>query len=136
MQDNGQFSQVNGKSFDGSDPWWKHKSPKITEIEDEEEVPRVSSYGIGSKNWPGRDWVPPQTPSVAIPEAAEAIRKPKPPVQNQQLVTEATMQTSDREDGSARTTDSANGVESSSDAVDVNHESEIKEEPVNGVAVH
>ena len=38
----------------------------------------MSSYGIGSKNWPGREWVPPQTPSVAIPEAAAAIRKPKP----------------------------------------------------------
>ncbi|CAA6665568.1 unnamed protein product [Spirodela intermedia] len=70
-QDNGLTSPANGNPYNGPEPSWKQKTPELEEQ-------GSSSYGFGSKNWPGRDWVPPQTPSVAIPEAAAAIRKPKP----------------------------------------------------------
>uniref|UniRef100_A0A1D1Y414 Peroxisomal membrane protein PEX14 n=1 Tax=Anthurium amnicola TaxID=1678845 RepID=A0A1D1Y414_9ARAE len=137
MQYNGQSSQLNGRSFDGSDPSWKRKTPTITETEDEVEEPRVSSYSIGSKNWPGRDWVPPQTPSVAMPEAAVAIRKPKPSVQKQQLVSDSTMQPNDREEETARTADSSIRVEGASDGpLELSHQSEILEEHADEGSVH
>lgn len=98
-QENGQSSQSTGHQPDGSessDSWWNRKTT-FSETEQEAE-PRLTSHGVGSKNWPGRGWVPPQTPSVAMPEAAEAIRKPKPPAQKQQTAASSSSQSSDRED--------------------------------------
>ena len=42
------------------------------------------SYGAQTSEQPiRRSWVPPQPPPVAMPEAAEAIRRPKPLVQRE-----------------------------------------------------
>lgn len=99
----------------------------------------MSSYGIGSKNWPGREWVPPQTPSVAIPEAAAAIRKPKPkqpPAAEPPSVPPSGL----REDDPLKTPELAAGAGSSDDGMaEVNHHhlSEIKQEDAgDGVEAH
>lgn len=62
-------------------PWWQQKNPRITEIEDEF---KTASYGAQTSEQPiRRSWVPPQPPPVAMPEAAEAIRRPKPLAQKE-----------------------------------------------------
>ncbi|XP_040986949.1 peroxisomal membrane protein PEX14 [Juglans microcarpa x Juglans regia] len=82
VQDNGINSQLNG---DNSVPWWTRKNVKITEIENEDEV-KAGSYTSQTSEKPvKRTWVPPQPPPVAMPEAAEAIRRPKSSVQKEQL---------------------------------------------------
>ncbi|XP_062116276.1 peroxisomal membrane protein PEX14 isoform X2 [Humulus lupulus] len=73
-QDNGLNYSSNG---DGPVPWWQQKNPRITEIESEDEL-KTRSYGPPTSEQPiRRSWVPPQPPPVAMPEAAEAIRRPK-----------------------------------------------------------
>lgn len=63
---------------------WQKKNVKITEIENEEL--NAGSYGVRTSEQPvQRSWVPPQPPPVAMPEAAEAIRRPKPSVQREQI---------------------------------------------------
>ena len=58
-------------------PWWQQKNPRISEIENEDE-PKAPSYSAPANDPPvRRSWVPPQPPPVAMPEAAEAIRRPK-----------------------------------------------------------
>ncbi|XP_050375838.1 peroxisomal membrane protein PEX14 isoform X1 [Argentina anserina] len=79
MQDNG-LNYLNG---DSSVPWWQRKTPSITEIENEDEVKAASSQVV--RQPVQRAWVPPQPPPVAMPEAAEAIRRPKPSVQKESL---------------------------------------------------
>ncbi|XP_078431176.1 peroxin 14 isoform X2 [Wolffia australiana] len=116
---NKQISQVNGDSLDWSEQTsWKQK---VSDVEES----KVSSYGIGSKNWPGREWVPPQTPSVAIPESAAAIRKPKPKPP-QPPPTSATTAS----DPPAKVEDNENSQVGISEA---NQVSEITVEEVNGV---
>lgn len=80
MQENGHNNQLNG---DSSAPWWQRKTPSITEIENEDEVKAASSRPVQQPVQ--RAWVPPQPPPVAMPEAAEAIRRPKPSVQKESL---------------------------------------------------
>ena len=87
VQDNGVTYQLNG---DSSVPWWQQKNVKITEIENGDEL-KAGIYGQRISEPPvqppvQRSWVPPQPPPVAMPEAAEAIRRPKPAVQREQLV--------------------------------------------------
>ncbi|KAM3751696.1 hypothetical protein ACB098_04G129500 [Castanea mollissima] len=83
VQDNGVTYQLNG---DSSVPWWQQKNVKITEIENGDEL-KAGIYGQRFSEPPvQRSWVPPQPPPVAMPEAAEAIRRPKPAVQREQLV--------------------------------------------------
>ncbi|KAH0467669.1 hypothetical protein IEQ34_002702 [Dendrobium chrysotoxum] len=77
--------QENGQSQDiSSEPWWRKKSVKITELEPEGEEPLRQ---LTTNDWPSsqRTWVPPQPPSVAIPESAAAIRHPKPSLPIQDL---------------------------------------------------
>ncbi|KAK8657062.1 hypothetical protein V6N13_035322 [Hibiscus sabdariffa] len=64
---------------ESSTPWWQRKNVRITEIENEDEVKAAGSYGVKTNEQPSvqRTWVPPQPPPVAMPEAAEAIRRPK-----------------------------------------------------------
>ncbi|XVE57142.1 hypothetical protein DITRI_Ditri04bG0067600 [Diplodiscus trichospermus] len=74
MQDNGLNYLVDDES---STPWWQRKNVRITEIENEDEV-MAGPYGVRTNEQPvQRTWVPPQPPPVAMPEAAEAIRRPK-----------------------------------------------------------
>ncbi|XVE54959.1 hypothetical protein DITRI_Ditri03aG0122800 [Diplodiscus trichospermus] len=62
---------------ESSTPWWQRKNVRITEIENEDEL-KTGPYGVRTNEQPvKRTWVPPQPPPVAMPEAAEAIRRPK-----------------------------------------------------------
>ena len=64
-------------------PWWQRKNVRITEIENEDEL-KAGSYGVRTNEQPvHRTWVPPQPPPVAMPEAAEAIRRPKSSAQKE-----------------------------------------------------
>lgn len=80
VQDNGLNHLSNGN---GSVPWWQQNNSRITEIENEDES-KTRSYGAQPSEVPvRRTWVPPQPPPVQMPEAAEAIRRPKPSVQKE-----------------------------------------------------
>lgn len=82
VQDNGQNYQIDDEN---PVPWWQRKNVRITEVENEEEV-KTGPYGVRTHEPPvQRAWVPPQPPPVAMPEAAEAIRRPKPAVPKEQL---------------------------------------------------
>ncbi|KAI0524000.1 hypothetical protein KFK09_003364 [Dendrobium nobile] len=76
-QENGQSQEIS------SEPWWRKKSVKITELEPEGEEP-LRQLTTNDRPSSQRAWVPPQPPSVAIPESAAAIRHPKPapPIQD------------------------------------------------------
>ncbi|GLU20715.1 hypothetical protein SLE2022_368990 [Rubroshorea leprosula] len=72
--------QVNGLNYledESSVPWGQKKNVRITEIANENEV-KTGTSGVRTSDPVQRVWVPPQPPPVAIPEAAEAIRRPKP----------------------------------------------------------
>ncbi|XLQ98855.1 hypothetical protein HN51_053579 [Arachis hypogaea] len=85
-------SQVNGKDLnssvlDNSDnavPRWQAKNARIREIDNGVEN---NGYNAASSQQPiKRTWVPPQPPPVVMSEAAEAIRRPKPLVQKEQIL--------------------------------------------------
>ncbi|CAH8392940.1 unnamed protein product [Eruca vesicaria subsp. sativa] len=67
-----------------SGPWWQQKNPRSSDFGYETTTARP----IGIQNETStlepavlqkqRSWVPPQPPPVVMPEAAEAIRRPKP----------------------------------------------------------
>ncbi|KAJ4959763.1 hypothetical protein NE237_019673 [Protea cynaroides] len=82
-QDSRSTSQLNGYS---SEPWGQRKNVRITEIESEDEPRTISNGAVGvtKQQVPQRVWVPPQPPSVVMPEAAAAIRQPKPLIPNEQ----------------------------------------------------
>lgn len=81
VQENGVNHQFDGEN---TTPWWQRKNPRITEIDNEDEL--KAPYSARTNEQPiQRTWVPPQPPPVAMPEAAEAIRRPKPSVQKEQL---------------------------------------------------
>ncbi|XP_068643196.1 peroxisomal membrane protein PEX14-like isoform X2 [Aristolochia californica] len=77
-QGNGISTHLNGKSStvsgDTPEPWWRRKSVTISEIQPAMEEERPIR----------RAWVPPQPPSVVIPEAVAAIRQPKSAIQREQ----------------------------------------------------
>ncbi|GAV63778.1 Pex14_N domain-containing protein [Cephalotus follicularis] len=80
VQDNGVMYQLDG---DSSVPWWQRKKAQITEIEDEI---KGGPYSVRTNAQPIQSsWVPPQPPPVVMPEAAEAIRRPKPSAQREQF---------------------------------------------------
>ncbi|KAJ0048364.1 hypothetical protein Pint_15437 [Pistacia integerrima] len=82
VQDNGQNYQIEDEN---PVPWWQRKNVRITEVENEDEV-KSRPYGVRTNEPPvRRAWVPPQPPPVAMPEAAEAIRRPKSAVPKEQL---------------------------------------------------
>lgn len=75
-QDNGVTYQFSNNTLT---PWWEQKNFRITEIENGSD-PRtglVSSGTVNIDNPTARRWVPPQPPSVFMPEAAVAIQQPK-----------------------------------------------------------
>ncbi|KAF5732147.1 peroxisomal membrane protein PEX14 [Tripterygium wilfordii] len=81
LQYNGLSYQLDGES---SVPWRQQKSARITEIENEDEL-KAGPYGARTNEQRvQRSWVPPQPPPIVMPEAAEAIRRPKSAVQNEQ----------------------------------------------------
>ncbi|KAF8390413.1 hypothetical protein HHK36_024939 [Tetracentron sinense] len=82
VQDNGSVSQLNG---DNLVPWWQQKNARITEIETEDEMRTTPNGAVANEIPIRRAWVPPQPPPVAMPEAAAAIRQPKPSIQKEQL---------------------------------------------------
>ncbi|KAJ4752779.1 Peroxisomal membrane protein PEX14 [Rhynchospora pubera] len=79
-------TKVNTTTESSSEPWWRKKSVvKIAEAEAESDEPKQYPYGpaendvgLSQTQVPQRRWVPPQPPPVAMPEAAAAIRQPKP----------------------------------------------------------
>ncbi|RDX93727.1 Peroxisomal membrane protein PEX14 [Mucuna pruriens] len=79
-----QYQVNNGKvqdSGDNSVPWWQTKNVRIKEIDNEIEY--NGAPAASSQQPVQRTWVPPQPPPIAMPEAAEAIRRPKPVVQKE-----------------------------------------------------
>ncbi|RDX58388.1 Peroxisomal membrane protein PEX14, partial [Mucuna pruriens] len=123
-------SQVNGEDLNmkardspllnGDDPlpWWQRKNVRIREIDDENESNGVP-YAAASSHQAvqQRVWVPPQPPPIVMAEAAEAIRRPKPVVQKEQ------MSVAQSSDGS----DDMHGVPSEG-AVESSKSGEIQEE--------
>ena len=86
VQDNGLNYLVDDER--SSTPWWQRKNLRITEIENEDEF-KVGPYGVRTNEQPvQRTWVPPQPPPVAMPEAAEAIRRPKSSAQKETATVE------------------------------------------------
>lgn len=78
--ENGLSSELNGKAYNSSEPWWKKKTTEITELDPEAEELRQQQPPPVK-----RSWAPPQPPSVVIPEAAAAIRQPKSSGHKQQF---------------------------------------------------
>ncbi|XP_011028565.1 PREDICTED: peroxisomal membrane protein PEX14 isoform X2 [Populus euphratica] len=73
--------QLDGKSME---PRWQQKNARITEIENGDET-KAGPFGVQTSEQPvRRAWVPPQPPPVVMPEAAEAIRRPKQSIQKEQ----------------------------------------------------
>lgn len=69
-----ELSQSNteeGNGEDQSEPWWKKKTASTLEMVSDSS--NISGLSTPSQ----RVWVPPQPPTVTIPEAAAAIRHPK-----------------------------------------------------------
>lgn len=127
-------SQIYDRAHDMTDPGWT-KTVKITEIEPEGEERRQLSYQ--TERPIQRGWVPPQPPSVVMPEAAAAIRHPKPSVQKQLSVDEQTVvQSSEVGEGVASASGSMIDVATSGGPdVDMN-QTEIQEEHSNGIEVN
>ncbi|CAF2037010.1 BnaA09g06240D [Brassica napus] len=76
-------------------PWWQQKNPRSADFGYETTTAR--SIGIQNETsttepaaiQKQRSWVPPQPPPVVMPEAAEAIRRPKPQAKIDQEVVAA-----------------------------------------------
>ncbi|KAF2576212.1 hypothetical protein F2Q70_00000514, partial [Brassica cretica] len=76
-------------------PWWQQKNPRSADFGYE----TTTARSIGIRNETSttepaaiqkqRSWVPPQPPPVVMPEAAEAIRRPKPQAKIDQEVVAA-----------------------------------------------
>ena len=80
VQDSG-VDQLDGES---TEPWWQQKNARITGIENGDEI-KAGPFGAQTSEQPvRRAWVPPQPPPVVMPEAAEAIRRPKQSIQKEQ----------------------------------------------------
>ncbi|XP_072985815.1 peroxisomal membrane protein PEX14-like isoform X2 [Typha latifolia] len=127
----GPLFQPNGKAHDLSEAFWKGKTAKINEIEPEEEEIRQFSYRSGTnERLSQRRWVPPQPPTVAVPEAAAAIRRPKPSVSQQQSGDELSVVSSDdgEEKRALKASDSLVEAEASGSAAMDTYHGEIQEE--------
>lgn len=99
-------SQPNGSHSNGSEPWWRKKTIKISEVEPESEEQFYDAMR-GNASPMKRGWVPPQPPTLLMPEAADAIRQLKPSIQKQQSVDETlTVGSSNGEDLDAKASDS------------------------------
>ncbi|KAK1321563.1 Peroxisomal membrane protein PEX14 [Acorus calamus] len=74
IQENVPTLPPNGTGNGYTEPWWQRRSVKITEIEPETDQPKTVTMDRPVQ----RTWVPPKPPMVVMPEATEAIRRPKP----------------------------------------------------------
>ncbi|XP_044477350.1 peroxisomal membrane protein PEX14-like isoform X2 [Mangifera indica] len=134
VQDNGQNYLIDDES---PLPWWQRKHVKITEVENEDEV-KTGPYGVRTNGQPvQRAWVPPQPPPVAMAEAAEAIRRPKPAVPKEQLAGDKSVSNnSDVTDELQRITkisEAGGAVEEMNCGGLAMNTSEIQEEQENGI---
>ncbi|KAG0462989.1 hypothetical protein HPP92_021465 [Vanilla planifolia] len=115
-----------------SEPWWRRKTVQITELESELE----STKHLPSSQ---RSWVPPQPPSVIMPEAAAAIRHPKPlppPAHKQHSEDDKTSAVSGDWDGLAPNTSGPVVEEEPSASVPIaGKHNEIEEERDDGIQV-
>ncbi|XP_064985537.1 peroxisomal membrane protein PEX14-like isoform X2 [Musa acuminata AAA Group] len=127
----GPSSGMTGNHYDTPEPQWSKKSTKITEIETEGEERKQFDERPQQ-----RGWVPPQPPAVVLPEAADAIRRPKPPVQKQQSGDEQSVASSD--DGKEREmrTDSVAEAENSGSMALSTSQIEIQEEKSAGIEIN
>jgi len=95
--------QANGKVQDSggenSVPWWQTKDIRIREMDNEIEYNVASA--ASSQQPVQRMWVPPQPPPIAMPEAAEAIRRPKSVVQKEAVPDDQSAPTSSESNGSS-----------------------------------
>lgn len=126
-QDNGINDQSNG---DASAPWWQKKNVRITEIDRDEDL-KTGTYGYRTSDQPvQRAWVPPQPPPIAMPEAAEAIRRPKTAAQKEQSSDETASRSSDITDELQKVTkfSESGGAESTGDMSSGMNSSEIQVE--------
>lgn len=89
QEDEGLSSSVqnNGVTYQNGNAWWQKRNVNSTEI-DNYELNVSSSSAFSAAKPVQRTWVPPQPPPVALPEAAEAIRRPKPTIQKEQFTDE------------------------------------------------
>jgi len=136
-------SQVNGEDLNtktqdtslvnGDDPlpWWQKKNVRITEIDNENGSNGVPYAAATSQQPVQRVWVPPQPPPIAMPGAAEAIRRPKQVAQKEQKSdNQSVAQSSDTSDdvqGVSKPLESEGAVESSN-VSSVPSSNEIQEE--------
>ncbi|CAL9771083.1 unnamed protein product [Musa acuminata subsp. burmannicoides] len=127
----GPSSGMTGNHYDTPEPQWSKKSTKITEIETEGDERKQFDERPQQ-----RGWVPPQPPAVVLPEAADAIRRPKPPVQKQQSGDEQSVASSD--DGKEREmrTDSVAEAENSGSMALSTSQIEIQEEKSAGIEIN
>ncbi|KAG1342781.1 peroxisomal membrane protein PEX14 [Cocos nucifera] len=132
--------QMNEKTHETSEPWWRRKTSKITETMPKMEETKLFPYGIGASEGPSlRRWVPPQPPAVAMPEAAAAIRHPKPSAQKPQSGDEQSVASSDDgEERGVKAPDSAVQVDTSTSSVSVREtkQTEMQEERADGIEVN
>lgn len=131
LESYGPSSGMTGNHYDTPEPQWSKKSTKITEIETEGEERKQFDERPQQ-----RGWVPPQPPAVVLPEAADAIRRPKPPVQKQQSGDEQSVASSD--DGKEREmrTDSVAEAENSGSMALSTSQIEIQEEKSAGIEIN
>ncbi|KAJ6688161.1 PEROXISOMAL MEMBRANE PROTEIN PEX14-LIKE [Salix koriyanagi] len=86
QQKNARITEIEdgGEMKAGAEPWWQQKNARTTEIENGDEM-KTGHFGAQTSEQPvRRSWVPPQPPPVVMPEAAEAIRRPKQSIQKEQ----------------------------------------------------
>ncbi|KAJ6676680.1 PEROXISOMAL MEMBRANE PROTEIN PEX14-LIKE [Salix viminalis] len=86
QQKNARIAEIEdgGEMKAGAEPWWQQKNARTTEIENGDEM-KTGPFGAQTSEQPvRRSWVPPQPPPVVMPEAAEAIRRPKQSIQKEQ----------------------------------------------------
>ncbi|KAL6864920.1 hypothetical protein ACP4OV_016071 [Aristida adscensionis] len=72
LSDDGSYSEAQ----DNHAPSY-HQNGKALDVQADEPRPSAYNVGVEERPLPQRRWVPPQTPAVAMPEAAAAIRQPK-----------------------------------------------------------
>lgn len=116
---------------DGSIPRWQRKNVRIRELENEEES-NVGSYysSQAPEQTARRSWVPPQPPPIAMAEAAEAIRRPKPAAQKepQSSGDQAVAQSSDEPQRITKVSETGGAVVNANGAASERLHSEIQEE--------
>lgn len=117
MRDNGLNYLVDDE--DSTNWWQKRKNARITEIDNEDELNAgPNGFRTNGEQPFQRTWVPPQPPPVVMPEAAEAIRRPK----SSSAQIEASKQEQIADDQSVALTPEVNELQRSSGAVEMMNE--------------